>query len=451
MSLRDFLVFLAVFAAIPFILRRPTVGIFVWVWLGLMNPHRLAWGPAYDFPFSQLVAIVTLIALLFSREPKQLKGGAATAVLIFFVFWTCVTTAFALVPESAVPMLERVLKIQFVTLLALFLLYSRQHVMALVWVIVLSIGYFSIKGGLFTLLNAGNFLVWGPPASFIQDNNAFALAAVMVIPLMAYLYIVNSARWLRIALGISIVLTAAAALGSHSRGAVLAIAAMASFLWLKSKQKLGFGIVLATAAILLVAFMPERWDERMASITNYGDDISALGRINTWQMLTNLALDRPFVGGGFEPYRRWVFDIYKPDYPGVHSAHSVYFQVLGEHGFVGLALYFCFWLLVWAICSRITTLSIGNASEAWAYWLAQMIKVSLVGYFVGGAFLNLAYWDMPYFLFVAAALALHALKTARANAAMAPAETAREGPAALPTYQQQLSNRVAYGSKRPVS
>ena len=33
-----------------------------------------------------------------------------------------------------------------------------------------------------------------------------------------------------------------------------------------------------------------------------------------------------------------------------------------------------------------------------------MTKVSLVAYLVGGAFLNLAYWDMPYFLFVAVAV-----------------------------------------------
>jgi probable O-glycosylation ligase (exosortase A-associated) len=413
MSIRDALVFFAVFAAIPFILRRPVIGIFVWVWLGLMNPHRLTWGPAYDFPFAQMVAIVTLIALVFSREPKQMKGGAATAVLICFVLWTCVTTAFALVPESAVPMLERVVKIQFVTILALFLLYKKEHVITLMWVIVLSIGYFSVKGGMFTIINAGNFLVWGPPASFIQDNNAFALAAIMAIPLMAYLYIIHPQRWVKFGLAGAMALTAASAFGSHSRGGLLAIAAMGGFLWLKSRRKVFSGILLVAAAMTLVAFMPEQWEDRMASITEYKEDSSAQGRINTWQMLTNLAMDRPLVGGGFEPYQRWVFDIYKPDYPGIHSAHSIYFQVLGEHGFVGFGLMALFWLLVWAACSSVARMARGNAEEAWAYWLAQMVKVSLVGYFVGGAFLNLAYWDVPYYLFVAIAVARFVLVRAR--------------------------------------
>jgi len=42
-----------------------------------------------------------------------------------------------------------------------------------------------------------------------------------------------------------------------------------------------------------------------------------------------------------------------------------------------------------------------------------MIKVSLVAYFVGGTFLNLAYWDMPYFLFVAIAVTHKILRQAR--------------------------------------
>ena len=51
MSLRDLFVFAAVFGTLPFVLRKPYIGIYLWSWLGYMNPHRLAWGLAYDFPF----------------------------------------------------------------------------------------------------------------------------------------------------------------------------------------------------------------------------------------------------------------------------------------------------------------------------------------------------------------------------------------------------------------
>ena len=60
-------------------------------------------------------------------------------------------------------------------------------------------------------------------------------------------------------------------------------------------------------------------------------------------------------------------------------------------------------------------MSRGDPEEHWAYWLAQMVKVSIVAYLVGGAFQNLAYWDVPYYLFVAIAVTRWSLTSARAG------------------------------------
>ena len=149
----------------------------------------------------------------------------------------------------------------------------------------------------------------------------------------------------------------------------------------------------------------------MNTISTYEQDSSAMGRISTWTMLSNLALDRPLVGGGFEPYTTEVFRRYLPDYDGTHSAHSIYFQVLGEHGFVGLALFIVFWMLTWQLSRRIIKHTKNDPESKWAYWLATMIQVSLVGYFVGGMFLNLAYWDMPYYLMIALVVTWHVVRS----------------------------------------
>lgn len=403
--MRDIVLLLVFAVALPLMVWRPPFGALSWALFGLMNPHRLTWGYAFTFPFSELIVGATLLGAVVSREPKTPKGGAATVVLLALVVYFAVTTLFALNPTLAGPTFERVVKVQIGTFLALLLLYKREHVIALMWVIAVSIGFYAVKGGIYTIATLGGGRVWGPMNSFIADNNAFALASVMSIPIWAFLYTQYSERkWLRWAILAAIGLSALSALGSQSRGALLAIAAMAAFLWAKSHRKLITGPVILLLALGLVAFMPESWMQRMSTIQSYEQDSSALGRIETWKMLYNLASARPLVGGGFEPYERWIFEIYNPSYPGAHAAHSIYFQILGEHGFAALGLFLLFWLLVWRMCNQIARMTEHRREERWAYWLAQMTKVSLVAYLVGGTFLNLAYWDMPYFLFVAVAV-----------------------------------------------
>ena len=128
--------------------------------------------------------------------------------------------------------------------------------------------------------------------------------------------------------------------------------------------------------------------------------LDSQGRINEDE------LRRYNPGGGFEPYAKSTYEKYSPGYDRVLAAHSIYFQVLGEHGFIALGLFLLFWALVWRMCSQVAALARDRPDTGWAYWLAQMIKVSMVAYLVGGAFLNLAYWDAPYYLFVAVAVGL---------------------------------------------
>jgi hypothetical protein len=77
--------------------------------------------------------------------------------------------------------------------------------------------------------------------------------------------------------------------------------------------------------------------------------------------------------------------------------HSIYFQVLGEHGFVGLGLFLAIWFFTWRTSARLVKATRDREDLRWAATLVAMVQVSLVGYLVGGAFLNLAYWDLPYY------------------------------------------------------
>lgn len=251
---------------------------------------------------------------------------------------------------------------------------------------------------MFTILTGGQFKVYGPPESHIEDNNAISVALVMMIPLLAYLYQHAPRRWIKPAMLAAIFLSIASILGSYSRGAFVAISAMLLVLAAKSRQRVFLIALMAVALPVMLTAMPDAWWERMATISSSSDnpDQSVQGRYNAWWMTWNLANDRPIVGGGFEIYDTDVFARYAPDPLDVHAAHSIYFQMLGEHGFVGLGLFLLLAFLMWRTGTRVIRGSPPGPYQ-WRADLARALQVSIVGFLVGGLTVNIGYWDVYYF------------------------------------------------------
>lgn len=442
--MRDLFVSGVVFGSLPLILWRPWIGVIMWCWLSYMNPHKQAWGFATTMPFAMMVALATLVGMLFMREPKRFPWTRETVVMVLFLFWMFVTTNTALFPELAWPQLEKVAKILLMTFVTLILINSREKLRAMIWIIALSIGYYGVKGGIFTLATGGAHRVWGPTGTFIGGNNEIALALVMTIPLMRYLQLQSRHMIVRHGLTAVMLLSTVAAIGTQSRGALIAIAAMAAFLWLKSRGKLLTGVLIVAAVGAIVAVMPESWHERMRTIKTYEEDASAMGRIQAWRMAWNLALDRPLVGGGYETFQWPAFVVYAPEAP-VRDVHSIYFEVLGEHGFVGLALFLALYGFAWMKARKIVRLAKGQAELKSYSDLARMTQVSLAGYAAGGAFLGLAYFDLPYHL--VSALVISAILLERELAKPLP-QSAADMPAARPEPAAALASRLGARRRR---
>lgn len=395
--MRDLLITLIVFGSIPFILRRPYIGILMWSWLSYMNPHRLAYGFAYDMPFAQVIAITIFMAFIFNKDRQSIPFSGTVVVWVLFLIWASLTTYFAIYPDFAAEQYIRIIKIQIFTFLTMALITNQDRINKLIWVIALSIGFYSIKGGIFTIMTGGSFRVWGPAGSFIEDNNELALACLMVIPLMYYLMVQLNNRWFKYAMGGAIFLSLASVIGSQSRGALIAIAAVLGFYWLKTKSK----FVSAFVILFIVAagwnFMPTSWHERMDTIGNYEEDASAMGRINAWIYSINIANDR-LLGGGFSSWSTNTYAVYSPDAELVVVAHSIYFNVLADHGWIGLILFLLVLIFTWNNLSRIIKRTRGDPVMSQQNLLARMLQISFIAYLTGGAFLSLSYFDLPWHL-----------------------------------------------------
>jgi putative inorganic carbon (hco3(-)) transporter len=398
--MRDLIVAFYLLGAVPLILVRPQVGVLMWCLISYMNPHQFGWGFMSTFPIALVTAVATLLGALASPDKGKMRVDPVIAMMAAFTLWICLTTATALEIDLSFPKWSRVIKVLLMAFATYWLMQTRERIHALVWVIVVSIGVYGVRGGLFTLATGAAGRVFGPPNTMIEDNNQLALALIMIVPLMRYLQIQSADRLVRLGLGFAMFLTGISIVGSFSRGAMLASCAMAGWLLIRSRHKLLtlVAVVLIGAAALGVA--PQSWFERMNTIKTYEEDGSATGRIDAWTFAFRMALQRPVVGGGFlinddgELFMRLVPEAFKP-----RAFHSIYFEVMGEHGFVGLGLFLGLLALAMARTAGLRKAQRGP-DTAWASDLTAMIQTSLVGYIVGGAFLNMAFFDLYYHLLV---------------------------------------------------
>lgn len=69
--MRDLIILSIVAVAAVLALKRPWVGVMLWTWLSIMNPHRFAWGFAYSAPLAAIAAGATVLGLLMTRDRQS--------------------------------------------------------------------------------------------------------------------------------------------------------------------------------------------------------------------------------------------------------------------------------------------------------------------------------------------------------------------------------------------
>jgi probable O-glycosylation ligase (exosortase A-associated) len=405
---RSAALFLELLVLLPVILVRPFVGVILFSWMSFMNPQRLVFGGiGTSLPWNVIIFFCIIVGCAAAREPKRLPINAVTVQIALFLILINFTTIFALAPWAVLePRWELVSKIFLFLLVTAALLTNRERIHALIWIMALSLAYFGIKGGVFTLLGGGADKVFGPEGSMIADNNHLATALLVSMPLMNYLRIESKHAIIRYGFLAAMVLTLFAVVGSYSRGAFLALGAVAAYFWLKTSSKLISGMLLVIALALAFTFMPEHWVERMSSIGNYQADASAEGRLQVWHAAWLMATARPLVGAGFfATYWQPVLDQFVPGMRTL-AVHSIWFEVLGEHGFLTFFVWVGITIAGAVYARRVIKRATGVPGLEWCVNLAKMAQVSMIAYLVGGTFLSLSYWDY-YFTLLIAVAAVH--------------------------------------------
>ncbi len=414
MALRDIVVILIILLAAPVALFNAYFGVLMWYWIAYFNPHRYAWGIA-RYGFFQpalIIAVPTLIGAIFAPKNSRLLMRETVLLASLWAWFTFTTIYISTVFEFAghvqdanLHLLE-VSKILLMTFITILLVTSKQKLRILVLVILASFGLKALFAAVFYLKTGGEFQIWGPEGSFIYDNNDFALAMNMAIPMFFYMAREQSSFWVKIGLRTLMVCAVVCVIGTYSRGGLVALTAITLGLVAKSRHKAIIFILVSIAVVAVLMFTTAKWHDRMSEFLQGNLDQSANSRLVAWGGGWNLALEYPITGGGFDVYTdKGIFPTFVPPRlrnklyglsGGLHSSHSVYFELLGEQGFVGLGLFVLLIVSCFQSLRKLRKQSRMYSELSWVEPYTHMFELTILAYLVNGITLGRAYFDFLY-------------------------------------------------------
>lgn len=404
--MRDLIVMIGFLGLLPLCFLRPAVGVLVWTWFAIMNPHRQAYGFAQTFGFNLYITVIVAAGLLVSSDRKTplLTGGIA---LMFAWFgWTWLTTRYAIDPANSLEFFHRIpLKVYIFVLFLTILIDRSERVIAAIWMFCICIGYYGARNGIVGILKGGGNLGraedFGPIATMIQDRNHLGLVMVMTLPLLHFLAKHVEEKFVRLTLRFVLFFTFVAIFVSYSRGAFVALLCMGVYYWFGIKNKFVYLLAALVIGVGAYTVMPPEFKERMNIAEKIQTDESFQGRVHSWNFAKLIADMRPYVGGGFR-INESVIAVEQYGEAVGHTeplaAHSIYFQVLGEHGYVGLSLFVGTLVAAYFATMRIRRRTKNAPGQEWAYDLAGALQAGQFAFLLGGAALSLAYFDGLYLL-----------------------------------------------------
>ena len=422
----DAFLFLFIFGLLAMGLRRPFIWVLAYLYIDILAPQKIGWALLPSIPVS-LIAFVAAFAgwlLVDSKEGTRftLRQGLIAALLVYCM----ISTQWAEFPVEAAAKWDWVWKALVFAIFLPLTLRTKLRIEAAALAMVLSAAAIIINGGIKTAAGGGGY---GVLYFFVNDNtglyesSAIACVAIAIIPLVIWLArfgTVFPPDWrVRLFAGALIFACLLIPVGTEARTGLLCIGVLAVLMLRSVKKRL---LYMAAGGFLLLAsipFLPQSFTERMSTIQGHEGDRSASTRIAVWEWTLDYVKEHP-LGGGFDAYRansftyetRQAVDV-GPGTVRIESEevtdqarayHSSYFEMLGEQGWPGLALWL--WLHglgLWQMevlrrryLKRIE--EDPECGDAWKASLANALQQGQIVYLVGALFIGIAYQPFIFML-----------------------------------------------------
>ena len=399
--MRDVLVSMILLGLLPACFRRPYVGLLVFSWLAYMRVQDLTWGFARDMRWSYYVAVLMLLGFVLQPRERWFIVDVRTLIMIGLVILCTIGLALSHPDASVYTRYIEYIKVIAVALFTTAVVKTRDQLRVLVWVVALSLGFYGVKTGLWVILTGGGKILQGP-GGMLADNNDFAMALAMAVPMLFQVGMTEQRKLVRRAFFVAVPLTILSVGATYSRGGFLSVAVAIGILVWRSRNRVVGILIGFLLAIVAVIAMPQSYKDRLATLRNPQEEGSAAGRLRAWQVATNMATQNPFFGVGFAQFRaNWLRYCAEPtpqekEGRAVIVAHSSYFQIWAELGTPALVIYLL--MLVWSFIAiwRLRRLATRAYFSSWILDYCTLFEASLAAFVVGSAFLNRATFDLMY-------------------------------------------------------
>ncbi|OHC91233.1 MAG: putative O-glycosylation ligase, exosortase A system-associated [Sphingomonadales bacterium GWF1_63_6] len=446
-----FLAFLGVFFLMGF--RRPFLLVAVYAYIDIVSPQRLSYFLLNSIPISFIAFGAMVGAWLVMDDKKDCRFSARQALMLVLLAWCGYTTMTADFPVEALTKWNWVWKAIIAGVFLPLVLRTRLRIEAMTVFMILCASTIIINGGLKTALSGGGYGV----LNLMVDNNSglyegsiISCVAISLIPLILWLTkhgTIFPPDWKVKAFCYCLCLACLLMpIGTEARTGLVCIVVLAGLMLMRSPRRFVYGPLMLLAALVSIPFLPASFTQRMQTIENHQGDESASTRVAVWMWTLDYIKDHPG-GGGFDNYLQNSFTYVArstvSDSGGSRletrivtdkgrAYHSAYFELLGEQGYFGFAV----WALIHLICF-IRTESIrrfyrkrDGPQEAWISPFALALQQGHIIYMIGSLFVGIAY--QPFiFMMLALQIGLDTYLTRKRKAAaqedLAAALVARQG------------------------
>ena len=411
-----FIAFLLAFFAMGF--KRPFLLVLVYVYIDIVSPQRLTYLLLNSVPISLIAVALAVGGWLLADDKRDTRVGGRQVLIVLLMLYCWVTTIGADFPVEAKEKWDWVWKTLIFAAFLPLTLRTRLRIEALLLFMILSASSIIIVGGIKTIASGGggygqlNLMV--DNNSGLYEGSTISAVAIAIIPIIIWFMshgTIFKPDW-RVR-GFCLALVFACLLipvGTSTRTGLVCIGLLAVLSVRAVKRKALYLAAVAALGLAAIPFLPSAFTDRMNTIKTYDADESASTRLAVWKWTIEYAKTHPF-GGGFEAYRgnRIRYDLKSTGdaaAPGprvetdkARAFHSAYFEMLGEQGYLGLAI----WLAINFIgVFRMEILRrryADPASEfAWAGPLAAALQSGQIIYLFGAAFVGIAFQPFVYML-----------------------------------------------------